>query len=144
MFSTVNLVKSAIDEGVSLALVDGPTAGKTIRRSADRTHELQIAHQATKENGAYDTQRTNVRLTRNFPVAESSDTVKGYVQFSMSIPLNEVTAAEAKELAARLFNFLFGESPGVGCDRYGARYRSSASCRRTLTLRSRYNDVLLL
>jgi hypothetical protein len=103
---------------VDLALIDGPTARKTLRASADGALRLSIAHTETKENGAYPTQRSVVRLEKTFQVSESSDVVVGYVQFIMSVPKTVVTSLNATELAAMLVNFLIksGEDATAGSD----------------------------
>lgn len=115
MFSTVNL---AFDDSgpIALVLVDGPTNGKTIRRSMDRTLEHSIAHQSSNENPGFATQRTNVRVTETIAVPESDKTVKAYAQLTMSIPTNEMDQPTTQKLVARLINFLVLGEAGTGTE----------------------------
>jgi hypothetical protein len=88
------------------SIINGPTNRKTERSSADGKLALTIAHQESNENPGFPTQRSNVRISRVFDVAESDRTVVGYVQFTMSFPKDHVTVAQMTVLVAQLVNFL--------------------------------------
>lgn len=104
--NTVYLLQASSDQ-IPFALVDGPTNRKTIRASADGAALLTIGHTNTDENGkAYPTQRTVVRLEHTIQVSESSDVVRPYVQFIMSVPKGQVDVDVMRQLTARLANFL--------------------------------------
>jgi hypothetical protein len=97
-------------------LVDGPTAGRTIRRSPDGLFELTIGHQPSNENKGFATQRSVVRLTQTKVDSETSTEVEAYAQLILSVPKTEFTATEMKDIALRLINFLLvgdGNSGGA-------------------------------
>jgi hypothetical protein len=97
----------------SVALIDGPTNQKTLRSSADALTLLSVAHQETSENGkGIKTQRSNVRVQISKEIEDTGVSATGYVQFTMSLPRDVFTAADAQKAAAQLINFLLNEAGG--------------------------------
>jgi len=114
---TLQLRDDATALAVSLKSWLGPQ--RTLRSSADGKTELTIGHQASNENPGYDTQRSVVRIQKSFEIEDSGKSVKAYVQFTMSVPKETVTANQMANLVAQLINFLTDPnqtSGGVGFD----------------------------
>jgi hypothetical protein len=113
MFNNTVTLKAIGGEEISVSLVDGPTNQKTVRSSADSKAILTIAHQGSNENPGFDTQRSNVRLTKSLETGtDTGKFVSGYVQLTMSLPKDTFDATEAKVMVAELLNFIVqGETP---------------------------------
>jgi hypothetical protein len=112
MFNSTVTLKAITGETV-VNLIDGPTNQRTVRSAVDsKDGVLSVAHQSSNENPGFDTQRSNVRFLTSKEVGDTGKFVSGYVQFTMSLPRDTYSAADAQVMAAKLFNFLIqGESP---------------------------------
>lgn len=102
----VRVVHSGEHSFTDFVILDGPVAQRTVRASADGVHGLTIAHQLSKENGRFPTQRSTVRFLQTIPVEESDETVEAYAQLTTSFPKGQCTVVQAQMLTARLINFL--------------------------------------
>jgi hypothetical protein len=79
---------------------------------------------SSNENKGHQTQRTNIRLSQTFPVAESSDEVTGYVQITFSMPKASMTVPNVSVLVAELVNFLLHEEDSSSTDIGGADFNA--------------------
>jgi hypothetical protein len=116
--NTVYLAKSSTDgENIAVALIDGPTNQKTLRSSSDGRTQLSIGHQSSNENPGFVTQRSNVRISRSFEIEDTGKSVDAYAQLTLSVPRDEVTAAQLGELVCLLVNMLL--TPNLAVDEDG-------------------------
>jgi hypothetical protein len=99
---------------VPTSIIDGPTNRRTLRRSADGKIEFSIAHNESNENPGFVTQRSNVRISKEFVLGDTDKSVRAYVQLTSSIPqgVDEVTAAAVQALIGKLLSFLVNSENG--------------------------------
>ncbi|DAD51911.1 TPA_asm: coat protein [ssRNA phage Esthiorhiza.4_6] len=110
MFDNIVKLVSIVDSDhkivTSTAIGDGPAGRKTSRPSADGKTVLTIAHQDSNENPGFSTQRSTVRIARSFTSSDSDAVVTPYVQFTMSVPKDEVSVAQIEAMVNQLVTFL--------------------------------------
>jgi hypothetical protein len=114
-------LNSASLGAIVLALVDGPTNQRTVRRLIDTEghHELTIAHQSTNENPGFPTTRSNVRLSLTRVDEETGKEYTVYAQLTLSIP-EIVEVGDVTQQVGRLVSLLYTEGEPAGVTNIGA------------------------
>jgi hypothetical protein len=87
-------------------LIEGPSGGKTLRRSEDKSMEITTQVGVSNENPTLLTTRSNVRVSLRKPADEDMAAGTAYAQLTLSVPTDKFSATELKAIVARLCNWL--------------------------------------
>jgi hypothetical protein len=113
MFKNDVHIRSTADDPVLISTIISTGDRKSTRvfGSGAEQSVLTISHNESNENPGFVTTRSNVRVSKDFVLDGSDRTVTGYVQFTMSLPKEQVSVDEARKIAGYLLTFLvYGEN----------------------------------